>query len=69
MLRFLVRRGLRRGLMDGSRAWLVAGAAAGVVMLARRVLDEPPEVVFREQLEPGDGLLVRVLPGGDDPTA
>lgn len=60
MLRFLVRRGLRRGIVGGSRPWMAVGVAAALVAAVRRVMAEPPETVHRQPLRPGEGLLVRV---------
>lgn len=59
MLSRVARRGLRRGIVDGSRPWLVVGVAAGLLAVARRLTEERPEVVAREVLHPGDTVIVR----------
>lgn len=60
MLASLVRRGLRKGIFEGSRPWMAVGIAAGLVALVRRITAEPPETVWRDQLRPGEGVLIRV---------
>jgi hypothetical protein len=52
-------KGLRRGLAEGSRGWLVVGASATVLAALRRVLHEQ-ETVYRAELKPGEGMQVRV---------
>ena len=52
MLRTLIRRGLRKGM--------AVGVAAGLLAVVRRVTAEPPETVWRQALEPGESLLIRV---------
>lgn len=59
MLRFLVRTGIRRGLIGGSRGWAVVGGFAIAVRAFRRVSSAQPETVFLEQLAPGESLLIR----------
>jgi hypothetical protein len=59
----IARTGLRRGLRDGSRPWLVVGVTAGALALARRALTEQPEVVYQAELEPGERLEIRTIPG------
>jgi hypothetical protein len=61
-----MRRGLRRGLVEGSVAWLVIGAAAWVV---RYVTRPDPPLVARENLRLGESVLVTHLPasGRDRP--
>jgi hypothetical protein len=59
----IARTGLRRGLRDGSRPWLVAGITAGALELVRRVIAEEPEVVYEAELEPGERLEIRTIPG------
>lgn len=58
----VARTGLRKGLLEGSRGWLVAGLGAGALAVARRVVSNHPEVVYRSELKPGEGLVVRTLP-------
>lgn len=57
----LARTGLRRGIQTGSRPWLVAGITAGMLVIVRRVVREPPETVYRTELEPGERLEIRTL--------
>lgn len=57
MLGFLARTGLRKGLA-GSRPWLAVGIAAGGFRLIGRWAKRQEEVVAREQLEPGQTLVV-----------
>lgn len=56
----MTRRGLRRGILEGSRAWMAVGIAAGLVAIVRRVVAQPPETVYRQALHPGEGVLIRV---------
>lgn len=58
----IARTGLRRGLRDGSRPWLVAGITAGALALVRRALTEQPEIVYQAELQPGERLEVRTIP-------
>ena len=57
----LLRTGLRRGLVGGSRPWLYVGLTAGALRLFRRVVTEP-ETVYRTELRPGEHVEIRVLP-------
>lgn len=59
-LRRFVRTGLRRGLLEGSTAWLALGVTAGVVALGRRAARRRPEVVWRGVLEQGQSVVVTV---------
>lgn len=59
MLGFLLRTGVRRGLLGGSRAWTaVAGVLLGVRVL-RKLTGSEPEVVHTTRLRAGEALLVR----------
>jgi hypothetical protein len=64
LLRRLSRTGLRRGFSEGSRAWMVVGVSATVLRLAGRVLANKPEVIYRTELQPGEGLEVMTFRGG-----
>lgn len=58
----IARTGVRRGLRDGSRTWLLTGVAAGALELLRRALADSPEVVYQAELQPGERLEVRTIP-------
>jgi hypothetical protein len=58
LLKRLVRNGFRRGLLGGSRPWLVVGIGALVARFVLRAVRKAPEVVFCEKLPPGEGLLI-----------
>jgi len=55
-------RAWKRGVLDGHRGWLIAGAVALVVRWLRR--GGQPEVVYREELAPGESLVIAHLPEG-----
>jgi hypothetical protein len=54
LLRFAMRQGWRRGVVDGNRGWIVVGGLALLGHLAGRALKRAPEVVFSEKLRPGE---------------
>ena len=62
MLRTLARNGLRRGLLEGRRGWLMVGVTATGLRLVARLTARKPEVVYRTKLSPGDRLEIRALP-------
>jgi hypothetical protein len=55
-----LRHGFRRGLGDGSGPWLAVGVAALGVRLLRR-LTRPQPTVIREELRPGETIVVAHL--------
>ena len=57
MLKILLRNGVRKGLVGGSRTWLTIGALAGGVRLLQRMARNEPEVLMCEEL-PAGGVLV-----------
>ena len=62
--------GLRRGLMGGSRFWMVVGGAAAGLRLVRRISGAAPEVVYSEELPAGQSILITngdVTASGLDP--
>ena len=61
----LVRTGLRRGLVEGSRGWLYVGITAAALGIARRLLTEPPETVFEAEIKPGQAIEIRTVPRDD----
>jgi hypothetical protein len=64
MLKVLRRVGLARGI-GGSRAWLAIGLTAGGLQLARRALKREPDVVYSEELHPGQSLVIQHFPRVD----
>lgn len=67
MLQALARAGLRRGLLDGRRAWLWVGVTATGLRLFRRLAKPPPRVVHRQELHAGDALLITAsAPGAEE---
>lgn len=63
MLRALARIGLARGL-GGRRGWLALGVTAGGLHLLKRAVKREPEVVYLEDLRPGESLVIRHFPRG-----
>lgn len=49
---------VRRGLLGGSRPWMMILAVMGVVRLVQRVSGSVPETVFREDLPRGRALII-----------
>lgn len=59
MLRLLLRKGLWNGLVGGSRLWMVLGGAAATIRLVKRLGGGgEPKVVFRDELQPGQTLVI-----------
>ncbi len=61
MPRRVTRIGVIRGLLGGSRSWLVLWAAATGFRLVAKVLRRQAEVVYSEELEPGESLVITHL--------
>lgn len=66
VVRFLVRTGIRRGFVGGSRAWAAVGGVAIVLRALSRLASPKPEAVFCEQLAPGESMLItrQAVPSG-----
>ncbi len=58
MLGFLLRTGVRRGLLGGSRAWTVVAAGIFGLRVLKKVTGSEPEVVHTTRLRPGESLVV-----------
>lgn len=58
MLGFLLRQAFRRGVLGGSRPWLVMGGVALGLRVLRKVTGSEPEVVYSEELGPGESLVI-----------
>ena len=61
MLRSLTRMGVVRGLLGGNRGWLAIGAVATGLRALGRMARKEPKVVFSEQLDPGQSLVITHL--------
>jgi hypothetical protein len=57
-IRLLLRRSWRRGVLEGSTTWVALGGVAALGYLARRGLRRRPDVVFSEQLAPGESIVI-----------
>jgi hypothetical protein len=57
-VRYGMRRGFDRGLVEGRRGWVVVGGLALLGHLAGRALHREAEVVFSQKLEPGQSLRI-----------
>ncbi|MGI8807376.1 MAG: hypothetical protein ACR2KK_05975 [Acidimicrobiales bacterium] len=58
MLKTLVRVGFARGI-GGSRGWLALGVIAGALRLLRRMAKREPDVVYCEELYPGQSVVIQ----------
>jgi hypothetical protein len=54
----LYRQAQMRGLLGGSRPWAILWAVLALRRLLKRVLRDEPEVVYREELQPGETLVI-----------
>ena len=58
LLRLLLRNGLRKGLLGGSRPWLIAGGVAAGIRVLRKIAGSEPKVVYSEKLQPGETVVI-----------
>ena len=58
MLRWLTRRGVQRGLLGDSRGWFGLLIVVSGLRLLRRLTHSEPRVVFSEELEVGETLVI-----------
>ncbi|MDE0117775.1 MAG: hypothetical protein OXT07_14315 [bacterium] len=62
-LGYLRRQAIRRGVVGGSRGWLVLGGAVwGIRLLRRMASTRQLRKVLSQELRPGESLLVSHLP-------
>lgn len=59
LLAHLRRAGIERGLLEGRRSWMILGLAAWTVRFLQRAARSEQVVVFREELAPGESLIIR----------
>jgi hypothetical protein len=58
MTRFLIRNGLRKGLLEGSQVWLVLGGVGLLVKVLRKLGGREPQVVYSEVLPAGTAIVI-----------
>jgi hypothetical protein len=58
MVRLLLRHGLRKGLLGGSRAWLVLGGVGLLFRTMQKLGGKEIEVVFCEELPVGTAVVI-----------
>jgi hypothetical protein len=61
LIRLGIRQGWRRGILEGRRTWLVLGAVALSARALQRLAGRSEDVVYREELGAGSGLLITNL--------
>ena len=64
MLKTLVRIGFARGI-GGSRGWLAVGVVAGGLRMLRKMAKREPDVVYLEELHPGQSVVIQHFPRAD----
>jgi len=58
---FLYRRAQLRGLLGGSRPWLVLWVVMATWRVLRRLTRDTPEIAFREELHDGETLVISAV--------
>jgi hypothetical protein len=58
LVRVLLRQGWKKGVVGGNPAWTALGGVALIGYLAGRVLKRDPDVVFLEQIRPGESIRI-----------
>ena len=54
----LYRQARMRGLLGGSRPWTILWAVLATRRILKRVLGDTPEVVYSEELLPGEAIII-----------
>ena len=58
LLRLALRNGLTKGLLGGSRPWLVVGGVALGWRILRKIAGSEPVVVYSEKLDAGETVVI-----------
>lgn len=67
MLNYLRRQGFARGVMGSSRGWLAFWILLTALRMVRKAAGRREEVVYREELRPGERILIRHYRESDRP--
>ena len=74
LLRTIERLGVSRGVFGSSRGWMYVGGGLWTLRTVRRLAQRKPEVLLREELAPGQRLIIANgrftidTPGDDEPS-
>jgi len=60
--RLIRRQSLRRGLIGGSRVWMVVGGVYSLLKVVRRMSRNTDTVIAAEMLKPGESVIIEALP-------
>lgn len=58
MVKFLMRTGMRKGVMGGSQVWLVLGGVGLLMRVLKKLSGNEPEVVYSEELPVGTAIVI-----------
>jgi hypothetical protein len=67
LIRVGIRRGFQRGVLRGSRTWMVLGGLAIGARVAQRMIQRTAVVSYREELAPGEKLVITHFAGEPPP--
>jgi hypothetical protein len=67
LMRLALRNGWRRGVLQGSRPWLVAGGVALGFRVVARLTGSEAKIVYSEKLLPGETLVIAHQRRGVEP--
>jgi hypothetical protein len=57
-MRMLERTGIRKGIFGDSKAWMYVGTGLWTIRFLRRLAERKPEVLLREELKPGQRMII-----------
>jgi hypothetical protein len=58
LVRLALRNGWRKGILQGSRPWLVAAGLALGLRVVKRLTGPEAKIVYSERLQPGETLVI-----------
>ena len=58
IVRLLRRDGMRKGILGGSRGWTAVAVGTWGYTTLRRMARREPEIVFSEELKPGERIII-----------
>jgi hypothetical protein len=67
LIRLALRNGWRRGVLQGSRPWLIAGGVALGLRVVQKLAGPEEKIVYSERLAPGETLVIAHQRPGVEP--